>query len=624
MTQVEQLKISGQLPTPRGVALAILELTQRENVSLGEVARVVQTDPALSGRLIKLANSASQLPRPVASVQEAVVRQGMSVVSQLALGFSLVDQYREGNCRAFDYPHYWSHSLLMALSMQALATHVMVGAPDEMFSCGLFAQIGTLALATAYPEAYSTILDTHQSNPAQPLHELEQQHLETNHLELCELLLTEWGLPKFFIEPVAHYHNPSHTEFTGQARAQKLVTMLQLAHQLADLGLATNEKQTGYALAWRTQTSILGLSEDETARLADTVMQRWKEWGALLNITSAVVPPFADICNAEAKSQSAPLRIVVVDSNVFSRRKLLGWLEGDTSHQLYVAEDGRQALAIVVEVMPHVIITQAELPQMSGIELCRALRATAEGQRIHIMIATPDDLPATQTQAMEAGADGCLSPNADQAGLYARLQAAYRQMRLQTDWEQDRLAFRNTTADLAVQNRQLANAALTDPLTGLPNRRAAMEHLAQAWSAAARNQHALSVMMIDIDHFKRINDAHGHAAGDDILRKTAATLRTAMRREDTVCRIGGEEFLVICEQVDLDAARQSAERIREALSAQAISVTPTEPGLTVSLGVANRDSTMPDADALVRAADQALYRAKTLGRNRVCEPLSLE
>lgn len=624
MTQVEQLKISGQLPTPRGVALAILELTQRDNVSLVEVARVVQTDPALSGRLIKLANSASQLPRPVASVQEAVVRQGMSVVSQLALGFSLVDQYREGNCRAFDYPHYWSHSLLMALSMQALATHVMVGAPDEMFSCGLFAQIGKLALATAYPEAYSTILDIHQGNPAQSLHELERQHLETDHLELCELLLTEWGLPKFFIEPVAHYHNPSHTEFVGQARAQKLATMLQLAHQLADMGLATNEEQTGYALAWRTQTSVLGLSEDETAQLADTVMQRWKEWGALLNITSAVVPPFADICNAEVASQSAPLRIVVVDSNVFSRRKLLGWLEGDTSHQLYVAEDGRQALAIVVEVMPHVIIAQAELPQMSGIELCRALRATAEGQRIHIMIATPDDLPATQTLAMEAGADGCLSPNADQAGLYARLQAANRQMRLQTDWEQDRLAFRNTAADLAVQNRQLANAALTDPLTGLPNRRAAMEHLAQAWSASVRNQHALSVMMIDIDHFKRINDAHGHAAGDDILRKTATALRTAMRREDTVCRIGGEEFLVICEQVDLDAARQSAERIREALSAQTISVTPAEPGLTVSLGVASRDSTMPEADALVRAADQALYRAKTLGRNRVCGPLSLE
>lgn len=624
MTQVEQLKISGQLPTPRGVALAILELSQRENVTLGEVARVVQTDPALAGRLIKLANAASQLPRPVASVQEAVVRQGMSVVSQLALGFSLVDHYREGNCRAFDYAHYWSHSLLMALSMQALATHVMVGAPDEMFSCGLFAEIGQLALATAYPEAYSAILDIHQADPAQSLDTLERQQLETDHTELCELLLADWGLPKFFIEPVAHYHQSEHTEYAGQARALKLVTMLRLAHQLADLGLATGEQQTGHALNWRTQAGTLGLDEDEIAKLADTVMQRWKEWGTLLNIASAVVPPFTDICNAETTAHSTPLRIMVADGNVFSRRKLLGWLEGDTSHQLYTVDDGRQALALTMEVMPHVIIAQADLPLMNGAELCQALRATAEGQRIHIIIATQDDLPATQTRAMEAGADGCLSPNVDQVGLLARLQAAYRQIRLQTDWEQDRLALRNTTADLAVQNRQLANAALTDPLTGLPNRRAAMEQLAQAWSAAARNQHALSVMMVDIDHFKRINDAHGHAAGDDILRKTAAALRGAVRREDTVSRIGGEEFLVICEQADIEAARQSAERMRETLMAQAIAVTPTEPGLTISIGVAHCDANTPDTDALVRAADQALYRAKTLGRNRVCIPLSLE
>ena len=106
MTQVEQLKLSGQLPSPRGIALAILELCRHENATMGEIAHVVQTDPALSGRLIKLANSASHIARPVVSVQEAVVRQGMATVRQLALGFSLVDQYRDGACGAFDYQRY--------------------------------------------------------------------------------------------------------------------------------------------------------------------------------------------------------------------------------------------------------------------------------------------------------------------------------------------------------------------------------------------------------------------------------------------------------------------------------------------------------------------------------------
>src|SRR5512139_677062 len=151
MKQFEHLKLSGQLPSPRGIALAILELTQRENVTLAEIARVVQTDPALSGRLIKLANSASQIARPVVSVQEAVVRQGMNTVRQLALGFSLLDQYRGGACKAFNYQEYWSHSLLMALCMQALGERVHIAAADELFVCGLLAQVGKLALATVYP-----------------------------------------------------------------------------------------------------------------------------------------------------------------------------------------------------------------------------------------------------------------------------------------------------------------------------------------------------------------------------------------------------------------------------------------------------------------------------------------
>ena len=100
MKQAEQLEISGQLPSPKGVALAVLKLSQRENVTLAEIARVVQTDPALSGRLIKLANMATHIARPVVSVQEAVVRQGMTTVRQLALGFSLLDQHRAGTCRA--------------------------------------------------------------------------------------------------------------------------------------------------------------------------------------------------------------------------------------------------------------------------------------------------------------------------------------------------------------------------------------------------------------------------------------------------------------------------------------------------------------------------------------------
>jgi diguanylate cyclase (GGDEF)-like protein len=144
-----------------------------------------------------------------------------------------------------------------------------------------------------------------------------------------------------------------------------------------------------------------------------------------------------------------------------------------------------------------------------------------------------------------------------------------------------------------------------------------MDQLEQAWSAAARTGFPLAVMVVDIDHFKHINDNYGHAAGDKVLREAAATLRASARREDSVCRIGGEEFLVICPNTGLKAAMQSAERLRATLGAKRIAIGQAESTITASVGVAVCESGTIDMDALVSAADQALYAAKEAGRNQV-------
>jgi two-component system cell cycle response regulator len=252
MTQIEQLNISGQLPTPKGVALAVLELSQRENVTLGEIARVVQTDPALSGRLIKLANTASRISRPVVSVQEAVVRQGIMTVRQLALGFSLLDQYRDGACKAFDYQAYWSHSLLMGLSMQALGERIRVGSTDELFICGLLAQVGKLALATAYPDEYSAVLTDYRATPSKPLVAHENVHLETDHVELGIVLMSEWGIPKVFTAPIAQYEDTDSPSLPQDSRSNSLTLMLRLSHRLADIGLAEADVRPQLARQWMT------------------------------------------------------------------------------------------------------------------------------------------------------------------------------------------------------------------------------------------------------------------------------------------------------------------------------------------------------------------------------------
>jgi len=622
--QLEQLKISGQLPTPRGVALAVLELSRRENATLGEIARVVQTDPALSGRLIKLANTVSHITRPVVSVQEAVVRQGMATVRHLALGFSLLDQYRKGACEAFDYQTYWSHSLLMGLTMQALGQRVRVAAADELFVCGLLAQVGQLALATAYPDEYSVVLNTYHADSAQPLFTHERARLETDHGELGIIMMADWGIPRVFTGPLSHYEDPNHPGYPNDSRSHSMTLMLRLSHRLADFGLAGSAAQRGLAREWVTQAAELDISTEQAGKLIDDVLASWREWGELLKIPAASLPPFAEILHGHNEVEDADpeceaaLRIVVADGNAFTRRKTMALLVEDSSHIVYPADNGTTALALAMEVLPHVIIAHYDLPLLDGQELCQALRATDEGRRMHILLMADDHNEDHLSRAYEAGADGYVPSTLSAKGLRTRLRAAQRLVQLQAAWEKDRTQLRQIAAELAVANRRLANAALTDLLTGLPNRRSAMDQLEQAWSAASRTALPLSVMVVDIDHFKHINDTYGHAAGDSVLREAAAILRATARREDSVCRIGGEEFLVICPNTDLKSALQSAERLRASLSAKRITIGDAEKTLTVSIGVATREPGTADMDALVSLADQGLYAAKEAGRNRTC------
>ncbi len=620
MKQIEQLNISGQLPSPKGVALAVLELSQRENITLGEIARVVQTDPALSGRLIKLANTASRIARPVVSVQEAVVRQGISAVRQLALGFSLLDQYRAGECHAFDYQSYWSHSLLMGLTMQALGDRVRIASTDELFICGLLAQVGKLALATAYPDEYNAVLIAHRADSSQPLATHERAHLETDHGELGIALMSDWGIPGVFTAPLAQYEGTKAPGFPHDSRSNSMILMLRLSHRLADLGLAEADVRPQLAREWITLATELDIPLETSGSFIDEIIAIWRNWGVLLKIPTAALPPFSAINhdNAEAAAEESPLRIVVADGNASTRHHIMALLAEEGGHFVFPADNGNTALALAMEVLPHVIIAHYDLPRLNAPELCQALRATEEGRRMHIVLMANDHDEEHQTQAYEAGADGYAPASISAIGLRARLYAAQRLVLLQNAWAKDRAQMRQTAAELAVANRRLANAALTDLLTGLPNRRSAMDQLEQAWSAASRSGTPLSVMVIDIDHFKHINDSYGHATGDIVLREAADTLRAAARREDSVCRIGGEEFLVICPNTPLKAALQSAERLRAALEAKRIAIGQTEQSITASIGVAAREPGTVDTDALVSAADQALYVAKDAGRNQSC------
>jgi hemerythrin len=173
------------------------------------------------------------------------------------------------------------------------------------------------------------------------------------------------------------------------------------------------------------------------------------------------------------------------------------------------------------------------------------------------------------------------------------------------------------TAQLARANQQLEKIALTDVLTGLPNRRHAMLRLAQAWEETTNDGAPLACMMIDADGFKQINDNYGHDAGDEVLKQLSRNMTYSVRTDDVVCRLGGDEFLVICPRTPLDGAVQLAEKLRLAIATLRVPAGPGEWRGSISVGVAERNAGMGKIEDLIKAADEGVYAAKKNGRNCV-------
>jgi two-component system, cell cycle response regulator len=619
MKTLEALKLDGQLPSPKGVALAILEICRRDNATTADIAKIVQTDPALSGRLIRQANAAINGGRSIASVPEAILRVGLGAVRQLALGFSLVDQYQQGPCQSFDYQGFWSHSLLMALAMRRLGGLTRVGAPDELFACGLMARIGSLGLATAYPVEYAGIIAEHLG--AAELIEQERERLETDHSELTAALLIDWGIPKALAEPIYYHERPVASGFSEGSRPHQLVHLFYLAKCLADLGLAPETERNARTAELMRLGGRIGLDADDFGALVDELVMQWREWGELLRVPASALPAFAEMATppkSSDESSPASLRVLLVDDETTMRVMMEGILAKFLGHTVYTATNGQEALALAVEVMPQVVVTDWLMPVMDGLELCRALRATDWGQAMYVIMLTGVDAEEEILKAFEAGVDDYVTKPINVRALRARLRAAWHYVKLLESWERDRAQLKQFTAELAISNRRLEQVALTDLLTDLPNRRSGMTALDQAWKGANRTGQPLAVLLIDIDHFKTVNDNHGHAVGDVVLKEVANAIQASARKDDSICRLGGEEFLIICRNTDLKSAVQAAERLRKMVGALKIRVREAEIQTAVSIGVACKEPDTADADALVNGADKALYGAKNAGRDRTC------
>ncbi len=609
----ETLKAAGELPSPKGVALTIVRLCQRDDFSALQLAQVIKTDPAFVGRLIKAANGVGRNSgRPVASVEDALQVLGVSTVRALALGFSLVSEYRQGSCEAFDYEAFWSSSLVAGLVLQALSKRVGCCNPDEAFCLGLLSDVGRLALATVYGGRYGELIQF--ENDDLSLREEERQAFALDHDQLTAILLLDWGFPENLVEPLLLARRSSSADVQLGARSMGLMHMCAIAATVAKAVLAEGAERS-----WRVERAYdlgrqHGLSEEVVGGVLDVVMGEWRDWGELLSIRTLAPMRFLP----PAKDGEAGLAQLAVAAG--ADRELL---RGILLRQHYEVMEPHSAdfslddlLSILLETAPRVLVVDAQLGDVAYAWLS-TLRDTRQGREIFVAVLADANDEASAVAAMEAGADEVLVRGDSERSLAARLLAARRVVRMQQELALDREEIRNFAAELAVANRRLHEVARTDVLTGFYNRRYAMERFDLEWSGSIRSHLTLGCMMIDLDHFKQVNDRHGHDVGDQLLMHVARAIKTHLRAGDVICRIGGDEFLVICPDVDLPALQGCAQRLVDAIREIRLE-TPLGPlKASISVGLAVRQPGMSRPEALLKAADESMYLAKLAGRDGI-------
>jgi diguanylate cyclase (GGDEF)-like protein len=294
-------------------------------------------------------------------------------------------------------------------------------------------------------------------------------------------------------------------------------------------------------------------------------------------------------------------RILVADDSLVVRAVLRDQLE-EEGYEVFEAEDGASALVQCAAVRPDAILLDVEMPGLDGREVLLRLKKDARLSDVPVVFLTGRTGTDDMVAGLRAGAHDYLKKPFETAELIARIGGAVRIKRLQDE--------------LRERNAQLDHLSRIDALTGCYNRRHIDEQLSHIGGSARRHAQPMALLMIDIDHFKRVNDMEGHLGGDLVLQQLVALLQSTVRAEDVVGRWGGEEFLVVAPQTDLAAGMALGERVRLVVAETPMNVGDHSIFVTVSVGCA---SGIDVAETLLQQADVALYRSKAAGRNRVSE-----
>lgn len=306
--------------------------------------------------------------------------------------------------------------------------------------------------------------------------------------------------------------------------------------------------------------------------------------------------------------EQAPKVLLIDDDELVLAR--LESLVVAAGFEVETAPDGPRALDILAERFTPIIIMDREMPGMNGLELCRALRQRTWPGYIYILLLTVHDTETDILAGLDAGADDYLSKRSSSAQLLARLRTAKRILTLEHSLKR------------ALDEKRVL--AMTDALTGVPNRRHFMRQMRRDLDVAQGLGKPLSLLLLDVDHFKLVNDRYGHATGDAVLREFSRRVSSCLRAPAEWCaRMGGEEFAVVLGNANLANASVIAETLRTTVSANAVATLTTNIPITVSIGVSGwfpGMSRRETVESLLQQSDKNLYLSKERGRNRITLP----
>lgn len=636
----EELKASGNLPSPTGVALEILKLTQSETVTIEQLVKPIKADPVLTGRVLKLVNSAAyNSGHPVLALHEAVMRLGINVLSRLALTLSIFDANRDGNCKGFDYANFWATSLLRALAMQAIARHTNAINPEEAFTIGLIAEIGQLALAQIYPVEYSDCLNSHQQSMTdvsnckncanrsdcsesvkRQLINEERARFAIDHQQITLAMFSDWGLPSIAYDAVSDFNKCLILQASagldyGNEASRSLGNHLRMAAAIAgQLGIGEG------SLAIQDLAEQMCFNDKQIQDLLHQLAVDWPVWKKLLSIEGEdpqVIDSNHDqISRSLGQYAHTGLRILLVEDDRIQIHLLSKYL-CQQGHKVIIADGAEKALAMLLTAKPQVVIADYRMQPMDGLELCRLLRTNLESQWVYFVLITADQDASTLSLAFQAGVNDFISKPIKQNELDARLLGAQRMVDIFNIRSSEQDKIRNYAFELATTTRKLEILTVTDQLTGLPNRRYAVSRLDQEWANYTRNGQSFAVYSLDLDFFKKINDVYGHDVGDQVLIHFAAVLQKTIRTNDVACRMGGEEFIVISSQSSIESVEALGFRIVDVVEKSQPVDLNLDRLVTVSVGVAicNQSIDLRGWSDTLKRSDQALYEAKASGRN---------